>query len=144
MSRRIAAFAAILIALVTAVNSDAQGNSFVGSWRGVVTVNGMAVTFNLVMGANQSYSLQEVSRIGMTLQTGYYRVNGQQIGFEVVDWQPKTAPVYHAPGWQGGYYVQQPLAKPPGGMFRFQFTSSSSLTMQDVNLGGVITYNRLQ
>jgi len=144
MSRLVAALAIFLIALVAPLAAQAQTNPFVGSWRGIATVNGMAVTFNLVMQPNQTYSQQLQAGSMMTLQTGSYRVANGMIAFAVVDWQPKTQPVYHPTGTVGGYYTQQPMAKPPGGTFRYQFTSPTSVTLQDVSLGGIITFTRVQ
>ena len=127
------------------VEASAQQNPFVGSWRGVANVYGRAITFNLVMGPDQRYSEQQVMGPYMTMQTGRYVFPAQGVlGFEVEDWQPRTQPVFHPSGSVGGYTSQEPVAKPPGGVFRFQFASPHSFTLQDVNLGGTITFNRVR
>jgi hypothetical protein len=128
MSRHIAALAAILIvAIMSGVTSNAQVNLFVGSWRGITTANGMPVTINLVMGADQSYSELVQSGSIMTRQSGSYTfASNNVIVRQVLDWEPKTQ------------------TQPPGGTFKFQFTSPNSFTLQDVRLHGVMTFNRVQ
>jgi len=66
------------------------------------------------------------------------------VAFQVEDWQPRTLPVYHATGTTGGYYTQEPVPRPPGGVFRYKFTSPNSVTLQDTNLGGAVTFNRVR
>ncbi len=127
MSRHIAALAAILIvAIMSAVTSNAQTNPFVGSWRGLTTANGMPVTINTVMGADQSYSELAQSGSLMTRQSGSYTIANDVIVRQVLDWEPKTT------------------TQPPGGTYKFQFTSPNSFTLQDVRLHGVVTFNRVQ
>jgi hypothetical protein len=137
-------FAALLAPLLTPPSSLAQESSLAGSWQGFVTANGMPLTVNLVIGPGQRYSQQLASGALMTRQTGAYAVAGQEIVFEVQDWQPRTQAVYHATSATTGYYAQEPVAKPSGGTFRFQFASPNALTLQDVNLGGGISFNRVQ
>jgi hypothetical protein len=125
--------------------ASAQQNPFVGSWRGVTQANGAAIVFNLVMGPDLRYSQQLTMHGYMTLQSGRYALPTRNvIAFQVEDWQPRTQPVYHPSGTTGGYTTQQPVPRPPGGTFRFQFSSANSFTLQDVNLGGVITFNRVR
>jgi hypothetical protein len=139
-----AAFAAGLISIPAAV-AYAQVNPFVGTWQGVAVVNGTSINFNLVMGPDQRYSQQLQSGSLMTMESGHYTITNQNvIVFQVEDWQPKTLPVYHPTGTVGGYYTQDPAPKPPGGTFRFQFNSPGSVSLQDVNFGGNITFNRVQ
>ena len=145
MRRRVALSTVLLSALAGLAAASAQQNPFVGGWQGVANVNGVAITFNLVMGADYRYSEQQVMGPYVTMQTGRYGFPNQNvIAFQVEDWQPRTRSVYHPSGTTGGYYSQEPVARPPGGVFRFQFASAQSFTLQDVNLGGVITFNRLR
>jgi hypothetical protein len=140
-----ASLAAALISVPAVVTSYAQINSFVGTWQGIAVVNGTSISINLVMGPDQRYSEQLQSGSLRTLEAGYYTITNQSvITFQVVDWDPKTQPVYHPTGTVGGYYTQEPTPKPPGGTFRFQFTSPNSVRLQDVNFGGIITFNRIQ
>jgi hypothetical protein len=145
MRRLVVLSTVLLVAFLGLAGASAQQNPFAGNWRGVAQVNRTSVTFNLLMGADQRYSEQQVLGPYMTMQTGRYSFPGQGvIAFQVEDWQPKTQSVYHPTGATGGYYTQQPVPRPPGGVFRFQFTSPDSFTLQDVNLGGVITFNRVR
>jgi hypothetical protein len=151
MRRRVALSIVLLTGLVAAADAPAQQNPFVGGWRGVANVSGTQVTVELLMGADLRYSEQQmlVQHPAMpplvTMQTGRYGFPNQNVvAFQVEDWQPRTRSVYHPRGTVGGYYSQEPVARPPGGVFRFQFASANSLTLQDVNLGGVITFNRVR
>lgn len=138
---RISGLAAVaLAAALAAATATAQQNPFVGTWRAVTQWG----TITTVMGPDMRYSEQMVGGSIMTLQQGYYVISGDLISFTVVDWAPKTMPVYHPVGTTGGYWTQQPTTKPPGGTFRFHFTSPDSVTMQDVNFHGVATFTRIQ
>lgn len=133
-----------LVALLAfASASRAQEPTLVGSWHGFAP-SAPGVAFNLVVGADHSYSEQTVAGSLMTLQQGHYEVVAPDVvAFVVENWEPKTRPVYHPTGTVGGYYTQEPLAKPPGGTWRIRFTSPDSFTMQDVNFGGVAVFNRV-
>ena len=65
------------------------------------------------------------------------------ITFVINDWQPRSQNVYHATGTVGGYFTREPTAEPPGGTYRLSFNSPNSVTMQDVAMGGVITFQRV-
>lgn len=122
----------------------AQEPALVGSWRGSAP-SAPGVTFNLVVGADHSYSEQAVAGSLMTLQQGHYQVVAPDVvTFVVEEWKPRTYSVYHPTGTVGGYYTDEPVAKPPGGTWRIQFTSPDSFTMQDVNFGGMAVFNRVQ
>jgi len=145
MRRILAALAAALLILASSATGRAQNNPFVGQWRGTIAINGVPATVNLVMGPDQSYSHQMQMGPYMTLQTGRYAITGQDIvSFNVLDWEPKTQPVYHPTGTVGGYYTYEPTGKPPGGTYAFQFTSPTSMTLRDVNFGGIMTLMRMQ
>jgi hypothetical protein len=73
---------------------------------------------------------------------GVAQVNGATITFNTV--MAPDLPVYHATGTTGGYYTQEPVPRPPGGVFRYKFTSPNSVTLQDTNLGGAVTFNRVR
>jgi hypothetical protein len=131
--------ALIAAAAAAAGPASAQQNPFVGTWTG----GAGAIAFNLVMGADMSYSEQEIAGAIMTLQTGKYVLSAPDIViFQVLDWQPKTMPVYHPTGTTGGYYTQEPTSKPPGGSYRYQFVNPNSFAVQDVTLGGAMTFTR--
>lgn len=129
---------------LAATAAHAQGGDLVGSWRALANIGGAPVEFDLVMQPNGAYSETERSGSMMTMQTGEVRQAGPgMIIFVVEDWQPRTMPVYHATGTVGGYYTQEPTSKPPGGTWRIQFNGPNSVTMQDANLGGVLTFSRV-
>ena len=56
----------------------------------------------------------------------------------------KTRSIYHATGTVGGYYTQEPIAKPSGGAWRVVFTSPNTVTLQDVRMGGSVNLQRVQ
>jgi hypothetical protein len=145
MQRRVALLAALPAALLGPARAPAQQNPFVGSWRGAAQVNGATITFNTVMGPDLHYSQQQIMGRYMTTLSGPYAFPAANVvAFQVEDWQPRTLPVYHATGTTGGYYTQEPVPRPPGGVFRYKFTSPNSVTLQDTNLGGTVTFNRVR
>ncbi len=118
----------------------AQENSFVGQWSGIF--KGIVITYN--MDANYNYNDRVASGSMQTTESGKYHLTAQNvIIFEVQDWAPKTQSVYHATGTTGGFYTQQPTAKPPGGSFSFVFNSPNSVTLTDLTTHGSITLNRV-
>ena len=122
----------------------AQGGSLAGTWRAMAAPGGVPVEFDLVVQPSGAYSETERSASAMTMQTGEVRQVGPGvIIFVVEDWQPRTMPQYHPTGTVGGYYIQIPTSKPPGGTWRIQFNGPNSVTMQDANLGGVLTFQRV-
>ena len=138
---RSSGFAAVAFAAaLTAASAQAQQNPFVGVWRAATEMG----TITTVMGPDMRYSEQVVAGSIMTLQQGNYVINGDLVSFEVLDWEPKTMPRYQPLGTQGGYWTEVPTTKPPGGTFRFHFTSPNTVTMQDVNFGGSATFTRIQ
>jgi hypothetical protein len=134
---------AALVAALFAVPApaDAQG-PFAGTWRGFVPVNGMQCRFDLVMTPTGTYS--ETARCGpyVTGQTGTYRVfpNGI-LSRTVTDWTPRTRYIVDA---QPGTGHTEYNAKPPGGTFRYTFTTPNAMVWRDVNFGGTITYRRVR
>lgn len=117
----------------------AQQNPFVGSWR----ANLPGFSINLVMDADMKYSEQVAGATAMTLETGTYVVSAPDLLiFQVLDWQPRTMPVYHPIGTTGGYYTQEPMAKPPGGTYRYQFNGTNAFAIQDVNTNGSAVFMR--
>jgi len=133
--------AAVLSVLGASTDSAAAAPSVVGSWHGALTMNGQRCTVAAVLNANRSYI--ESVRCGslMTQQSGTYRVfaNGE-IGFSVIDWQPKQQWVVGAQVGSGHY---APMAKPPGGLFKYTFVSATTMIWRDVNFGGSIALQRL-
>lgn len=145
MLRRVAVSGVMSLALLAPAAAPAQQNPFVGTWRGVTNLQGRAMTFILAMGPDQRYSQQLAMGSYLTTQSGRYGFPAQNVvSFEVFDWEPKTQSVYKPYGTRNGFYVQEPVARPTGGTFRFRFASPTSFTLQDVKLGGVITFNRSQ
>ena len=97
------------------------------------------------MGPDLRYSQQQIMGRYMTTLSGHYAFPAANVvAFQVEDWQPRTLPVYHATGTTGGYYTQEPVPRPAGGVFRYKFTSPNSVTLQDTNLGGMVTFNRVR
>jgi hypothetical protein len=118
----------------------AQANPFVGQWSGVF----QGITISYTMDANFNYSNRDVSGALQTAQSGKFHLAApNQITFEVVDWAPKTQPVYHPTGTTGGYYTQQPMAKAVGGSFSYIFKSANTLVLTDLATHGVLTLNRV-
>jgi len=98
--RRLIAMVVAIVAALAAPAASAQQNPFVGTWRAMF--NG--TTINLVMGADMSYSEQEGNGSLLTMQTGKYVLSAPDLViFQVIDWQPRTMPVYHPTGTTGGY-----------------------------------------
>lgn len=135
---------AIALFLTTLSAAEAQQNRFVGGWRSVIVLNGAEITINLVMQPDMRFSEQETSYAGMTMQTGTYFVNAGEVTLNVEDWEPKTHSVYHPTGTTGGYYTQEPSARPPGGTYQVQFPSANIMMMRDVNFGGEARFDRTQ
>jgi hypothetical protein len=124
-----------------ATAARAQQNPFVGTWRGVS--NG--ITLTVVIEANGQYSQIAQSRTLMTQQSGPWRlVAPNTIIFSVTNWQPKTMPVYHPTGTVGGYYTQEPMAKPPDVMDAYVFNGPNSMTLTDQVYHVSITMTRVQ
>src|SRR5579863_9143279 len=70
---RISGLAAVAVAAALAASmADAQQNPFVGVWRGVTGWG----TITVAMGPDMRYSEQLVGGSIMTLQQGYYAING--------------------------------------------------------------------
>jgi hypothetical protein len=141
MSRLLAIVAASLSLCMTPLPGAAQ-ETLAGSWHGSVTVNGMACTFDRVMTPTGTYS--EIERCGslVTGQRGTYKVfPNHVIGFSVSDWMPKQRYVVDAVPGSGHY---EPNAQPPGGTFRYTFTSPDTMVWRDVNFGGTIVYHRVR
>lgn len=151
MHRRLALSIVLFNGFLGSANASAQQNPFVGSWRGVFELNGAPMTIDLLMGVDLRYSQQQrlvqhpAAPPLILMQTGRYGFpNRNVIAFQVENWEPKTRPVYHGTGTVGGYVTHEPVQRPNGGIFRFQFASANSFTLQDVNLGGVITFSRFR
>jgi hypothetical protein len=126
--------------LVFVTSAPAQGGDLTGSWRGSY----MGIAINLVVSPDQRFSEQEISTV-TTMQQGQIVPAGPGLlSFVVETWAPRTMPVYHPVGTSGGYWTEQPTTKPPGGTYRVTFNSANSMTMQDVSMGGSITFQRVQ
>jgi len=143
--RRCGAGLGVAIGLALAASAHAQVANMVGTWRGTSQA-APGATFNLVVTPQGGYSEQVVGGEGMTLEQGVIQQGGDgvTISFVVQDWSPRTLPQYHPTGTVGGYYTQEPTPKPPGGVWRVQFNGANGFSMQDVNFGGVVYFQRVQ
>ena len=89
--------------------------------------------------------MTEQSGTLMTQQSGPYNlVAPNTIVFTVAEWQPSTMPVYHPTGTVGGYYTQEPMAKPPDGLYFYVFNGPNTVVLTDQVMHGTITMNRVQ
>jgi hypothetical protein len=128
------------ILVLGATVAAAQQNDFVGQWRGVAS--GMTIT--LVVQPNGRFTMTEQAGTLMTQQSGPYKlVAPNTIVFTVEDWQPRTMPVYHPTGTVGGYYTQEPTAKPPDGLYSYVFNGPNTVVLTDQVMHGTITMNRV-
>jgi hypothetical protein len=112
----------------------------VGSWHGVATLNGMSCTFDRVITPG-TYS--EIERCGTlaTSQRGTYRIfPNSTVSFVVQDFTPRRRYVQDT-GYAGHWELN---ATPPGGTFRYTFVNANTMVFRDVNLGGSLTYRRVQ
>jgi hypothetical protein len=124
----------------------AEDGSWTGEWRGQSPVaTGAMMVVDLVVQPSGAFSETEQGGPIMTMQTGQMSAAGAgEVSFVVQDWQPRSMPVYHAVGTQGGYYTQEQTSAPPGGTWRYRFNGPNSVTLQDVNMGGAITLTRVR
>ena len=122
-------------------STQAQGGAaWMGTWQG----EAMGVAITLTILPNGQFNQQSAAGGMMTFLSGRVVPGGPDVfTLDVEDWQPKTSNVYHASG-AGGYYTQELVPKPPGGTWRVTFASPDTMTLQDVNLGGVITMLRVR
>ncbi len=132
----------MVAALFAVPAAGAAQGTLAGTWRGFVPVNGMQCRFDTVMTPTGTYT--ETVRCGpyATGQSGTYCVfpNGV-LSRTVTDWTPKSRYVVGAQVGSGHYETN---AKPPGGTFRYTFTSPDTMVWRDVNFGGTITYRRVR
>lgn len=120
--------------------ANTNSNSLVGQWRGVYR----GITLTMVIQPNGQYTQTAQSGSVMTLQSGTYKlIPPNTIGFVVIDWQPKTMSVYHPTGTVGGYYTQEPLAKPPGSVDTYVFKGANTVVFTDQMMHGSITFTRV-
>jgi hypothetical protein len=123
-----------------ALAASAQQNSLVGQWRGAS--NG--ITLTVVIQPNGQYSQVAQSSTLMTQQSGPYKlIAPNTVIFSVTDWAPKTMPVYHPTGTQGGYYTNEPMAKPPDVNDSYVFNGPNTLTLTDQIYHVSITMTRV-
>jgi hypothetical protein len=128
------------ILVLGAAAAWAQQPSLAGQWRGVYS----GITITIVIQANGQYSQLAQSGTIMTQQSGPYKlVAPNTIVFSVTNWAPKTMPVYHATGTAGGYYTQQPMAKPAGAVDTYVFKGPNTVILTDQMTHGSITMTRV-
>jgi hypothetical protein len=134
-------FAAVALALAAAPAPGAAQDSLAGTWRGGAIVNGMRCTFERVISPAGTYS--EIERCGpyATSQRGTYRVfPNNTVSFVVDDFTPRRRYVVGAQPGTGHYEAN---ATPPGGTFRYRFTSPNTMVWRDTAYGGTLTYHRV-
>ena len=119
---------------------NAQQNSLVGQWRGVFR----GITITIVIQPDGQYSQVAQSGTLMTQQSGPYRLAAPNtIIFSVIEWEPKTMPVYHPIGTTGGYYTYEVTAKPPDAMDTYVFKNPNTFILTDQMTHGSIIMTRL-
>jgi len=129
---------AVLVLGATA--AAAQQNNLVGQWRGVY--NG--ITLTIVIQPNGLYTQTAQSGTLMTQQSGPYKlVAPNTIIFSVTNWAPRTQQIYHPTGTVGGYYTNEPTAKPPGATDSYVFNGQNTVTLTDQMMHGSITLTRV-
>ncbi len=139
---RIACIVAVVAVLLAAPTASFAQNPFAGTWRGFVAVNGIQCRSDLVMTPSGTYS--ETARCGpyATGQRGTYRIFPSRIiSRTVTDFFPRTRYVVDA---QVGSGHTETNATPPGGTYRYTFTTPNTMVWRDVNFGGTITYRRVR
>lgn len=164
---------AALLALALAAPLVSCAQNLNGRWLAHLTVNNIPCTIETIMNAGNYSELVKCGPY-MTYQSGTYFVSGNIITRNVIDWSPKQSyhvegrplgydyrcppgsyrtPDGHCPGWYGGpghnypagpggHY--EPNAKPPGGSYQVRFNSANSMTWQDINFHGVVTFQRVR
>ena len=129
-----------VILALGAVAASAQQASLVGQWRGVY----QGITITIAIQPNGQYTQTTQSGTLMTQQSGPYKlIAPNTIVFSVVNWEPKTMPVYHPTGTVGGYYTNEPASKPPGATDSYVFNGPNTMTLTDQVMHGSITMNRV-
>lgn len=137
MNRLRGAAMALYLALAAQL---AAGQNLMGKWVGSAVVNGQRISFTMTVTAGNHYI--ETAQAGslMTTQSGTYVFTNGLLVRNVIDWNPKQQMVMNPP--LGTKSV--PVARPPGGSFKVTFTGPNTMVLQDVNLKGTLTYQRVQ
>jgi hypothetical protein len=131
---------AVMSFALVAAPIAAGATSLVGTWHGLITLNGQHCSIDVVMTADGRYA--QTARCGtvMTQQAGTYKVfPNNELGFTVMDWSPKQRYVVGSAVGSGHLETN---ARPPGGMFKYTVRGPSSMVWRDVNFGGSITMVR--
>jgi hypothetical protein len=128
-----------VILALGAVAAPTQQSGLVGQWRGVY----QGITITIVIQPNGLYTQTAQSGTLTTQQSGPYKiVAANTIVFSVTNWAPKTQQVSHATGAVGGYYTNEPAAKPPGASDKYVFNGPNTMTLTDQTTHGSITMTR--
>ncbi len=117
----------------------AAAQNLMGKWTGSTAINGQRYAFTMTVTAGNHYMETVQSGTLMTAQSGTYVLTNGLLVRNVIDWNPKQQLVVDA---RGSHY--EPMAKPPGGTFRVTFTNANTMVLEDVNLKGTLTYQRVQ
>jgi hypothetical protein len=137
---RLVRFVLPVILALGALSAPAQQNSLVGQWRGVY----QGIALSIVIQPNGQYTQTAQSGTLMTQQSGPYKFMAPNtIIFSVENWEPKTMPVYHPTGTVGGYYSNEPMAKPPGATDKYVFNGPNTMVLTDQMTRGSITMTRV-
>ena len=131
--------AAVMLGLA-AVAHLAAGQNLMGKWVGSAVVNGERIAFTMTITAGNHYIETAQAGTLMTTQSGTFVFSNGLMVRTVIDWNPKQQLVMDPP--TGSHYV--PMAKPPGGSWKVTFPNANTMVLQDVNLKGTLTYQRVQ
>jgi len=140
MPRSALASLTLAVILAAAPRAGVAAQPFAGTWRALATTGGMQCRFDLVMTTTNDYIEQARCGPYLTSQRGWYRVfaNGT-LSRVVTNWSPTQHLVVDAGG--GSHF--EPSSRPPGGSYRFTFTTPNTMVWRDVNLGGTLTWHRV-
>ena len=131
---------AILTVCLAAAAQLAPAQNLMGKWVGSTVINGQRISFTMTVTAGNRYIETAQAGTLMTTQSGTYILANGLLVRNVIDWEPKQQMVVNPP--YGTRSV--PLAKPPGGSFRVNFTNPNTMVLEDVNTKGMLTYQRVQ
>jgi hypothetical protein len=131
------------VALALCLGAAAQlapAQNLMGKWVGATVINGERCSFTMTITAGNHYVETAQAGTLMTMQSGTFVLANGLMMRKVLDWSPKQQVVMDPP--TGSHAV--PVAKPPGGSFRVTFPNTNTMVLEDVNLKGTLTYQRVQ
>jgi hypothetical protein len=118
----------------------AIAQNVMGKWIGSAVINGQRYSFTMTITAGNRYV--ETARVGTLIatQSGTFVLSNGLMVRSVLDWNPKQLMVLDPP--MGSRAM--PMARPLGGSFRVRFPNANTMLLQDVNLKGTLTYQRVE